>query len=97
MCGTHTPFEPYIPEEFIVELFPTEDGREILHEPCTRTPYLFRQTVKSMHECVQVIDRLINAEHWYNDPVPCKEKLISEPYEPEPVNGIIPTRKWKAK
>ena len=70
MCGTDTPYPPYIPDEFTIELFPTEDGREIEHEPCTRTPYKFREAVRSFYECTSIIDQQLNPRHWANDPEP---------------------------
>ena len=81
MCGTKTPFPPYIPDEFIIELFPTEDGSEIEHPNPdghwhTKTPFQFRKYVASMYEVTRVIDMALNPLHWSNNPHATWQELL---------------------
>ena len=53
-------------DEFIVEMFPTEDGREIEHTRYTRTPYKFRKEYRTLYEATCEIDNNLNPHHWKN-------------------------------
>ena len=104
MCGTNRPYPPYIPDEFIIELFPTGADEEIKHPNPdgighTSTPYRFRKTVTSMYEVTRLIDEQINPLHWWNEPHLVENPNRTAYYtgEEEPARGIIHNRTWSAK